>query len=128
MDVMHRKILVVDDDPDAVELLRFTLKQAGFRVGTAENGVTALRKACSLYPDLILLDLMMPELDGFAVCETLRLDPATASIPIILLTAASSEFVRLTGLDSGATEYMTKPFSPRALIGRVTELLRHASD
>ena len=121
---MRRKILIVDDDPDAVELLRFTLKQAGFRVGTAENGVMALRKVCSLRPDLILLDLMMPELDGFAVCETLRRDPVTAAIRIILLTAASSEFVRLTALDSGATEYMTKPFSPRHLIGRVRKLLQ----
>jgi DNA-binding response OmpR family regulator len=120
---MRRKILVVDNDPEVVELLRFNLKRAGFAVGTAANGRLALNKACSLAPDLIVLDLMMPELDGFAVCEILRRDPVTCAIPILLLTAVSSQFARLTGLDAGASDYLTKPFSPRELVARVRSLL-----
>ena len=120
---MQRKILVVDDDPEVTELLRFNLKGAGFAVGTAPNGRVALKKACSLAPDLIVLDLMMPELDGFAVCEILRHDPATARIPILMLTAVSSQFARLSGLEAGANDYLTKPFSPRELVARVQLLL-----
>jgi DNA-binding response OmpR family regulator len=124
---MRKKILVVDDDAEVVELLRFNLKNAGFAIGTAADGVEAIKKACSVSPDLILLDLMMPELDGLAVCEILRRDPATASIPIIMLTAVSSEFGRLAGLESGAREYLTKPFSPRELVSRVKSLFRDGS-
>lgn len=120
---MRKKILVVDDNTESVELLRFNLKNAGFRIGTAVNGVEALKKARTLLPDLILLDLMMPELDGFAVCEILRRDSATASIPVIMLTALSSELGRLNGMECGATEYITKPFSPKAVIARVRNLL-----
>ena len=121
---MQKKILVVDDDPDVVELLRFNLKNAGFAVGTASNGVEALKKACSVSPDLILLDLMLPEMDGFAVCEILRRDSFTATVPIIMLTALSSEMARYTGLEAGANDYVTKPFSPKELIARVHGLLR----
>ncbi len=120
---MRKKILVVDDDPEVRELLGFNLKKAGFAIGTAANGVEALKKACSVSPDLILLDLMMPELDGFAVCEILRRDPATSAIPILIVTAVSGQLARLTGLESGATDYMTKPFSPKDLVARVKELL-----
>ena len=120
---MRRRILVVDDDPDMRDLLTFTLKKAGYAVGTAVDGVDALKKACSISPDLILLDLMMPELDGFAVCEILRDDPSTASVPIIMLTAASGELSRFAGLDAGADEYVTKPFSPKHLIGRIEKLV-----
>src|SRR5712671_6735615 len=120
---MRRKILVVDDDPEVVELLRFNLRGAGFAVGTAANGRLALNKACSLAPDLIVLDLMMPELDGFAVCEILRRDPMTRPIPILLLTAVSSQFARLTGLEAGADDYLAKPFSPREVVARVRALL-----
>ena len=121
--LMRRKILIVDDDPELVELLMFNLKRAGFAVGTARNGREALKKVCSITPDLILLDLMMPELDGFAVCETLRRDAATARIPVIILTALSGELVRLAGLDCGADDYLTRPLSPRHLISRVERLL-----
>jgi len=117
---------VVDDDADLVELLRFNLKKAGFAIGTAFNGADALKKARSLLPDVILLDLMLPELDGFAVCEILRRDAATASIPIVMLTALSSELGRLAGLGSGATDYITKPFSPKEVISRVEDVLRRA--
>ncbi len=121
---MRKKILVVDDDADIVELLSFTLKQAGFAIGTACNGVEALQRARSFAPDLMLLDLMLPKLDGFAVCEILRRRVTTAAIPIVLLTGLSGEMSRLAGLDSGATDYMTKPFSPRLLVSKVETLLK----
>lgn len=124
---MQKKILVVDDDIDLLELLRFNLKQAGFAIGTAGNGVEALKKARSIQPDLIVLDLMMPELDGFAVCEILRRNPSTASIPILMLSALSSELGRMAGLECGATDYMSKPFSPKTLICRIEELLKRWS-
>jgi DNA-binding response OmpR family regulator len=116
---MRKRILVVEDDLDLVELLGFNLKKAGFSVGTANDGIEALKKARSLAPDLILLDWMLPELDGLAVCEILRRDPDTASIPIIFLTAMSSQLARFTGLDAGASEYITKPFSPKLLLERI---------
>lgn len=121
---MRKKILVVDDDGELVELIGFNLKKAGFAVGTALNGVEALKKARSLSPDLIVLDVMLPELDGFAVCEILRRDRATASTPIVMLTALSSELSRFAGLDCGANEYVTKPFSPRLLLSRIEALTR----
>ena len=122
---MPKKILVVDDDAELVELVSFNLKQAGYYVSTASNGVEAIKKARALSPDLIVLDVMMPELDGFGVCEILRRDRATASIPIILLTALSSELGRMAGFDSGATDFLTKPFSPRQLLARIAELLNN---
>jgi DNA-binding response OmpR family regulator len=121
---MRRKILVVDDDADIVELLSFNLKQAGFAIGTAANGIEALKKVRSMKFDLILLDLMLPEMDGFAVCETLRRHADTAAIPIIMLTALSGELGRLSGLACGANEYITKPFSPRLLVSKVDALLK----
>ena len=120
---MRKKILVVDDDAEVVELLAFNLKKAGYAIGTAFNGVDALKKARTILPDLILLDLMLPELDGFAVCEILRRDAATASIPIIMLTALTTELGRLAGLDSGANDYVSKPFSPRLLLARIEKAL-----
>jgi two-component system, OmpR family, alkaline phosphatase synthesis response regulator PhoP len=120
---MRKKILVVDDDAELIELMRFNLKNAGFSIGTALNGLEALKKARSISPDLIILDLMMPELDGFAVCEILRRDRSTASIPILMLTALSSELGRLTGFECGATDYLTKPFSPKSVVARVQSLL-----
>src|SRR5262245_16737076 len=122
--VMRKKILVVDDDADWVELISFNLKKAGFSIGTALNGIEALKKARSIAPDLILLDLKLPELDGFAVCEILRRDAATASIPIVMLTALTGEMPRLAGMDCGATDYLTKSFSPKLLVERVANLLK----
>ncbi|HLP78653.1 MAG TPA: response regulator [Candidatus Paceibacterota bacterium] len=121
---MQKKILIVDDDAELVELLRFNLKKAGFSIGTAANGAEALKKARSIRPNLIVLDVMMPELDGFSVCEILRREKATASIPIIMLTALASEFGRLTSLEAGATEFLAKPFSPKAVVTRVKSLLK----
>ena len=125
---MRKKILVVDDDAELVELLSFNLKQAGYVVGTAFDGADALKKARSFEPDLIVLDVMMPELDGFAVCEILRRDAATATIPILMLTALSSELGRMAGLDSGASDFVSKPFSPRMIVARIEDLLKKAAD
>jgi len=126
---MRKRVLVVEDDTEMVDLLRFNLQKAGFAIATAADGIEALKKVRSLAPDLILLDLMLPELDGFSVCEILRQDPDTASIPIIMLTALSNELARMTGLASGANDYFSKPFSPRQLVSRVKDLLdRRAED
>jgi len=120
---MRPKVLVVDDEPDAVEVIEFNLKQAGFDVSTAVDGAEALRKARTQAPDLIVLDVMLPELDGFEVCKILRRDPATAATPIIMLTAKAAEVDRVVGLELGADDYVTKPFSPRELVLRVRKLL-----
>jgi len=124
---MRKKILVVEDDLDLVELLSFNLRKAGFSVGTANDGIEALKKAHTLSPDLILLDLMLPGLDGFGVCEILRRDSATASVPIIILTAMSSQLARFSGLESGADDYITKPFSPKLLLERIEQRLSSTS-
>lgn len=124
---MRTKILVVDDNSELLELLRLGLKDAGFNVATAANGFEALQKARSLEPDLIVLDLVLPELDGFAVCETLRNDPATAAIPIIVLTGLSSEFTRYAGLEAGADQYVTKPVTPTELVSKIECVLAQSS-
>ncbi|MSU20661.1 MAG: response regulator transcription factor [Pedosphaera sp.] len=121
---MKPKILVVDDEEDAVELIEFNLKAAGYIVITASNGKEALKKARLMIPDLIVLDLMLPEVDGLEVCKILRRDPATSAIPILMLTAKSAEIDRVLGLELGADDYVTKPFSPRELVLRVKGLFR----
>ena len=120
---MKSKILVVDDEPEAVELVEFNLKQAGYTVTTAADGAEALKKARSQSPDLIVLDVMLPEMDGFEICKTLRLDPATARLPILMLTAKAAEIDRVLGLELGAEDYLTKPFSPRELLLRIKKIL-----
>ena len=121
---MKTKILVVDDEPDALELIEVNLKGAGFDVLGAANGRQALDKARATLPALILLDVMLPEVDGLEVCKSLRRDPKTAFIPIIMLTARAAEIDRILGLELGADDYITKPFSPRELILRVRNLLK----
>ncbi|HEX7469378.1 MAG TPA: response regulator transcription factor [Verrucomicrobiae bacterium] len=118
------RILVVDDEPEAVELVEFNLKQAGYAVSTAADGAEALKKARAQTPDLIVLDVMLPEMDGFEICKTLRLDAATAKVPIIMLTAKAAEIDRVLGLELGADDYLTKPFSPRELVLRVKKVLQ----
>jgi len=120
---VRQKILVVDDEPEAVELVEFNLKQAGFCVVSAADGAEALKKARAVLPGLIVLDLMLPEVDGLEVCKMLRRDPATASIPIVMLTAKAAEIDRVLGLELGADDYLTKPFSPRELVLRVKKIL-----
>jgi two-component system alkaline phosphatase synthesis response regulator PhoP len=122
--VVRPKVLVVDDESDMVELVSFNLKSEGYDVISASNGLEALNQAREALPDLILLDLMLPELDGLAVCEILHRIPSTARIPIIMLTAWSSELSRIIGLETGADDYITKPFSPRELMLRVNRTLR----
>lgn len=118
------KVLIVDDEQDVTELLEFNLRSAGYDVISAEDGPTALKKARESLPDLIVLDVMLPEMDGTEVCKQLRRDAATARIPIIMLTAKASEIDRVLGLELGADDYVTKPFSPRELVLRVRGLLR----
>ena len=114
---------MVEDDPDQLELIRSTLKAAGFAIGTAANGIDALLKTRSVAPDLIVLDLMLPGLNGFDICESLRQDPATASVPIIMLTGLHGQFGRFAGLEAGASEFLFKPFDPQELIAKVEALL-----
>lgn len=122
------RILVVDDEPDAVELLAFNLKNAGMEVLTAADGASALKQTRSHAPDLIVLDVMLPEMDGLEVCKSLRRDAATARVPIIMLTAKAAELDRVVGLELGADDYVTKPFSPRELLLRIKNLLRRRGD
>jgi len=123
LDSVKLRILVVDDEPEAVELVEFNLKQAGYAVSTATDGAEALKKARAQTPDLIVLDVMLPEMDGFEICKTLRLDAVTAKVPIIMLTAKAAEIDRVLGLELGADDYLTKPFSPRELLLRVKKIL-----
>ncbi len=118
------KILIVDDEQDVTELLEFNLRSAGYDVISAEDGATALKKARETIPDLIILDVMLPEMDGTEVCKQLRRDAVTARIPVIMLTAKATEIDRVLGLELGADDYVTKPFSPRELVLRVRGLLR----
>jgi DNA-binding response OmpR family regulator len=121
---MAKKILIVDDDPDMVEMLRLALHSEGYAIRTAVNGREALRKALVSPPDLVLLDLIMPGLHGFNVCERLRSHSATASVPIIMVTALPGELPRLAGMELGADVYIRKPFEIQELVSRVGNLLR----
>src|SRR6266571_1659926 len=121
--VVRPKILVVDDEPEAVELLEFNLRQAGYDVVAAKDGAEALKKARAVLPGLVVLDLMLPEVDGLEVCKMLRRDPATTSIPVMMVTAKAAEIDRILGLELGADDYLTKPFSPRELVLRVKKIL-----
>ncbi len=123
----HQTILVVDDEPHIVEVVRDYLKQAGYRVLTAGDGQTALTLARYEHPDLVVLDLMLPgDLDGLDVCRSLRQDRSLADVPIIMLTARVEETDRIIGLELGADDYVTKPFSPREVVARVRAVLRRA--
>lgn len=117
----EKKVLVVDDDVKAVDLVKLYLDRDGYEVLTAHDGVEALRLAREGNPDLIVLDLMLPDIDGLEVCRTLRHE---CDVPIIMLTARTTDQDKLTGLDSGADDYVTKPFSPRELAARVRAVLR----
>jgi len=116
-----KRVLVVDDDIKTVELVRLYLKRDGYRVLTAYDGIEALRLAREGHPDLIVLDLMLPGIDGLEICRTLR---AESDVPVIMLTAKTTDQDKLVGLDLGADDYVTKPFSPRELAARVRAVLR----
>ena len=117
-------ILVVEDEPDILELVTYNLSQAGFEVDRAEDGEAGLRQATEGLPDLIILDLMLPGIDGFEVCRLLKQTEATQHIPVLMLTSRSEEVDRIVGLELGADDYVVKPFSPRELILRVKAILR----
>lgn len=117
------RILAVDDEPELTGLMQYHLRRAGHAVDTAANGWEAIDCVRKNRPDLILLDLMLPDLDGFGVCEILRRDPLTATIPIIIVSAWASTDSRHLGLELGALDYITKPFSPPELVRRVNQLL-----
>ena len=119
-----KHILVVDDEADLVELVSYNLKKEGFAVDTASDGETALSKVKKGKYDLIILDLMLPGIQGIELCRTLRAGMKTSGIPIIMLTARSEEVDKILGLEMGADDYMTKPFSPRELAARVKAVLR----
>jgi DNA-binding response OmpR family regulator len=118
------KILVVDDDPNVVKLVQLYLERDGHEVLTASDGVAGLERVREELPDLIVLDLMMPRMDGMEVCRTIR---AESSVPVVMLTAMVEEDDRLAGFDLGADDYMTKPFSPRELAARVRAVLRRTA-
>jgi two-component system phosphate regulon response regulator PhoB len=123
---MKTKILVVDDEPDALEVLGFKLREAGYTPIFAKDGTRAIAIARDERPDLIVLDLMLPEVDGLEVCKILRRDASTSSIPVIMLTARAAEMDRVLGLELGADDYVTKPFSPRELVIRIRKQLTRA--
>jgi two-component system phosphate regulon response regulator PhoB len=117
-------ILAVDDEEDILELIDYNLSKEGYDVSTVSSGEDALKRARELAPNLIVLDLMLPGIDGLEVCRRIKGDAKTASIPIIMLTAKSDEADIVTGLELGADDYITKPFSPRVLIARIRTVLR----
>lgn len=123
---MGRKILVVDDEAVLVETIAYNLEQAGYQVITAADGASALEVAHRDSPDLIILDIMLPEMDGLEVCRQLRREGNTATTPIIMLTARGDEIDKVVGLEVGADDYVTKPFGRRELLARVRALLRRS--
>lgn len=118
------KILIVEDEEDIQELLKFNLTKEGYQTAVASTGEEGIRQATQNPPDLVLLDLMLPKVDGLEVCKRLRAHPRTAHIPIVMLTAKSEESDVVTGLEVGADDYITKPFSPRVVIARIRNILR----
>ncbi len=123
-DLSSGTVLLVDDEEDLLELLSYALSKEGFDVLTAEDGVEALRVAKAERPDLIVLDIMMPRMDGIETCQRLREDATLRLVPILMLTARGEERDEIIGLDAGADDYLTKPTSPNLLVSRVRALLR----
>jgi two-component system phosphate regulon response regulator PhoB len=121
---MTEHILIVDDEPDIVELLAYNLQQGGFAVATARDGTSALAEVRRQRPDLVLLDLMLPDISGTEVCRRIRKEPGTETTPIIMITARGDEIDRVVGFELGADDYVVKPFSPREMVLRVQAVLR----
>src|SRR6187551_2607533 len=119
-----RKILIVEDESDVTDLLALNLRKAGFKTTAAANGASGLQKARDDHPDFIILDLMLPKMSGLEVCRILKADTATSHIPILMLTAKAEEIDRIVGLEFGADDYVTKPFSPREVMLRIRAILR----
>jgi two-component system, OmpR family, alkaline phosphatase synthesis response regulator PhoP len=121
------KVLVVDDEHDILELIRFNLEREGFNVITVDSGEAALAQATRLRPDVVVLDLMLPGLDGIEVCRRLKENELTREIPVLMLTARTEDADIVTGLDVGADDYVTKPFSPKVLVARIRTIIRRRS-
>ena len=121
---MKQQVLIVDDEPDLVRVLEFSLQQAGFETASASGGEEALAKVRQHVPDLVLLDLMLPDLPGTEVCRQLRQSPRTQHVPVIMLTARGDEVDRVVGFELGADDFVTKPFSVRELLLRIKAILR----
>jgi DNA-binding response OmpR family regulator len=128
MEAMRDRVLIVEDEKDVREMLRLNLKVGGFDVLEAQNGAEGLAIAKAELPSVVILDLMMPEMSGMEVCRALRRNPATSRIPILMLTAKSTEGDKVAGLEVGADDYVTKPFSPREFLLRVRAVARRQPD
>jgi two-component system phosphate regulon response regulator PhoB len=123
-----RKILIVEDDRDIAEMVEYNLREEGYTTISALNGEEGVNLAGSEQPDLVILDIMLPVMDGFEVCRALKSDDKTARIPVIILSAKSQETDKVVGLELGADDYVTKPFSPRELIARIRAILRRGAE
>jgi DNA-binding response OmpR family regulator len=117
------KVLVVDDEVNITQILEFSIGSEGFEVITAQNGEEAIEKARREQPDLIILDVMMPKIDGYEACRILKANPLTRNIPVVLLTAKGRDIDKRLGMEVGATDYIVKPFSPNRLVERINQLL-----
>ena len=122
------KILLVDDEPDILEIVGYNLSSEGYQVITAENGIEAVKKAKKELPQLIILDVMMPEMDGIEACEIIRKDPNLKDVVITFLTARGEDYSQVAGFDAGADDYITKPIKPKVLVSKVKALLRRFKD
>jgi DNA-binding response OmpR family regulator len=120
---MDRKILIIEDDPATSRLVDYTLRHEGYLVITAANGLTGIRKVREEKPDLIILDVMLPGMDGFEICHRLRSEPATAQLPILMFSAKAQDIDKSTGIKVGADDYLAKPADPAEIISRVGKLL-----
>lgn len=125
--MVQTKILVVEDEKNIVKLISYNLEREGFRVSVAKDGAEGLESVRKNPPDLVILDLMLPKMDGLEICRQIRADRKTASLPVIMLTAKTQEADRVVGLELGADDYIPKPFSPRELIARVRAILRRSA-
>ncbi|MFP4301125.1 MAG: response regulator [Spirochaetaceae bacterium] len=124
----HEHVLVVDDETDILELIRYNLQKEGYRVTTVKTGEEGLKLTRELEPDVLVLDLMLPGLDGLTVCNRLKREESTRSIPVIMLTAKAEDADIVTGLELGADDYVTKPFSPKVLTARIRAVLRRTGE
>jgi len=120
---MEKKILVIEDDPATSRLVDYSLRHEGYQVITSSNGLEGIRKAHSESPDLVILDVMLPGMDGFEICHRLRSEPATAGLPILMFSAKAQEIDKDTGIKVGADDYLTKPSAPAEIVSRVEKLL-----
>ncbi|MFT7336391.1 MAG: two-component system alkaline phosphatase synthesis response regulator PhoP [Porticoccaceae bacterium] len=124
----HTKILLVDDEPDILEIVGYNLKQEGYQIFTAANGKEAIAKAKKELPDLIIMDVMMPEMDGMEACENIRKIPELSNVIITFLTARSEDYSQVAGFDAGADDYIAKPIKPKLLVSKVKALLRRLKE